>query len=163
METFHKLALALYLAPLIVAGVWDLRSYRIPNVVPAVLVGGFVVAAATATTEVLWLHHVLAFVIALAMGAVLFAVNALGGGDVKLMAATALWCGIGNLLPLLLTIGLAGGGLALLLLAVRSPMGQGLLAVRMATFPEIFSPGGRVPYGLAIMAGGISLAGSLPV
>jgi prepilin peptidase CpaA len=67
----------------------------------------------------------------------------LGGGDVKLLAASALWTGSAALLPFLTATALAGGLLA-------------------AVFLVFARRGGRrvaLPYGVAIAAGGLLVTG----
>ena len=75
----------------------------------------------------------------------------LGGGDVKLLAAGALWLGAAALGPFLLATVLAGGVLAVAFLLA------GLLRRRAAG-----AAAASLPYGIAIAAGGILVsAGAL--
>ena len=53
------------------------------------------------------------------LGAGLFALGLFGGGDVKLIAAMALWTGFADLARFLLVMGAAGGLLGLVLLLKR--------------------------------------------
>jgi prepilin peptidase CpaA len=78
-------------------------------------------------------------------GAVLFRFGLFGGGDVKLLAAGALWIGAASAGSYLFATALAGGLLALGFLVwtlVASAIGKG------ARRPSL-------PYGVAISAGGI--------
>ena len=77
-----------------------------------------------------------------AFGALLFRFGLFGGGDVKLLAAGALWMGAGSALPFLASTALAGGALALGLLLWIGLAGRG------ARRPTL-------PYGVAIAAGGV--------
>lgn len=78
-------------------------------------------------------------------GAGLFAAGALGGGDVKLLAAASLWLGLAHIPAFLMATALAGGVLALAKLVERR-IGVG-------------GPGTEsLPYGLAIALGGIVAA-----
>ncbi|MBA3898483.1 MAG: prepilin peptidase [Sphingomonadaceae bacterium] len=71
----------------------------------------------------------------------LFALGAMGGGDVKLVAALALWFSLPLFVPLLMVMAIAGGVLTLaLLIAHRARRAEGR--------PEI-------PYGIAISLGGL--------
>ena len=87
-------------------------------------------------------------------GAMLFARGLIGGGDVKLFSAAALWVGAGGLAPLLAVTGLLGGVLAVLCL---TPLGARVGAGRRcapnpaAAVPGVGS-GTPVPYGAAIAA-----------
>ncbi len=90
----------------------------------------------------------------------------LGGGDIKLLAALAIWSGIADLPSLLLVVGLAGGGLALLyiltprLLSVVTLASAALSEVGGQAAPQLlraFDLSRGLPYGIAIAAGGIWL------
>jgi len=89
-----------------------------------------------------------------AVGALLFARGYLGGGDVKLLAAAALWAGPSLLPSLLIVTGLLGGVLALILL---SPVGAHLVTGARAQLgftetPEAAISSTPVAYGIAIAA-----------
>lgn len=71
----------------------------------------------------------------------LFALGAMGGGDVKMLAAVALWLSPPLLFPMLFVMAVAGGLLA----------GGMLVAQKMKGSKKIL----EVPYGVAIAAGGI--------
>ena len=119
-DTYAALPLALALL-LVLAGVEDARRRAIAN---------WKNAAVALLAPVWWwaqgLHPwpdvaaqlaVFAGVFALFLGA--FAAGWMGGGDVKLIAALALWLPLGGMMGLLVTMSLLGGGLTLLLLAER--------------------------------------------
>lgn len=157
---------AVYAAPLLVAALWDLRHFRIPNVLTALMALAFVPAALLAPQPVDWLAHVGAGAAVFAAGAVLFALRMLGGGDVKLAAAVALWLGSATL-PFLAVMAVAGGVLALGLLAGRRLL-AGVLALTVrtperVTLPRILLQGEGIPYGLAIAFGGLVVAAQLPL
>lgn len=92
-------------------------------------------------------------------GAALFARGLVGGGDVKLLAAAALWAGAGALPQLLALTALTGGALALLFL---SPLGSRLIAVRRVG-PAMAGDGmlrlghTPIPYGVAIAAAALAV------
>jgi len=85
--------------------------------------------------------HAAAAVAVFAVGAALFALGVWGGGDVKLCAALALLTGFSDLPRFLFVMAVAGGVVALAVLALRGR-----------------AAGGQVPYGLAIAAAGIDWA-----
>lgn len=89
---------------------------------------------------------VAAAVLVFAGGAVAFQLRLLGGGDVKLLAAAALWLGAGTLAPFLLGTALAGAALAVLFL-IWNWIGPRRLGD--ATH--------NLPYGVAIAVAGILL------
>ena len=79
--------------------------------------------------------------LAFAVFAGLFALGAMGGGDVKLIGALALWFAPLDLLRLLIAMSLIGGALTLLMLVRQK-------ALKLPGKPEI-------PYGIAIALAGL--------
>jgi prepilin peptidase CpaA len=134
------------------AAITDALSRRIPNRLSAALalLGLARIAVALAGGELAASSLDLAAALAIfALAALAFRFGALGGGDVKLLAAGALWLGAAALGPYLLATVLAGGALAVLFVA-----GRLVLPARTA--------GASLPYGVAIAAGGIlTTAGAL--
>ncbi|MAS43714.1 MAG: hypothetical protein CML46_03965 [Rhodobacteraceae bacterium] len=111
--------IAVALTPLLVAAaVWDLRRMRIPNKLNAAMALLFVVLGPlTLPPEALgW--RALGAVIVLALGFGLFALRRMGGGDVKMLGACALFVAPATvalalqLLAVGLLVGLAGVRLA---------------------------------------------------
>ena len=79
--------------------------------------------------------------VAFAIFAGIFALGAMGGGDVKLIAALALWLPLSPFLTLLVVMSLAGGAVTLLMMAERRiRRGSGVL---------------EIPYGVAIAFAGL--------
>ncbi|MFA7430338.1 MAG: prepilin peptidase [Rhodospirillaceae bacterium] len=159
------LVLAAFMAPLAVAAVWDAWKFKIPNLLTGPLAVAFVPAALLAPGPVDWLWHLGAGAAVLTVGAVLFALRKMGGGDVKLAAACALW--MGPLTPVfLLIMAVLGGVVALGLLFARrfAPVVLSALPNPGAvTLPRALLPGEAVPYGVAIAAAGLILAHRLPL
>jgi prepilin peptidase CpaA len=155
----------LHLAPLGVALCWaavsDLRARRVPNaIVGFVLLSGLVVTILD--------RGVLSALSGIAALAIIVAalyrpwtLGGIGGGDVKLAAATGVWVGLGGLPWFALATALAGGVVALVCFAfagkaARADMKANLtLAVMRAEMPEV--PTHRthvsVPYAVAILVG----------
>jgi prepilin peptidase CpaA len=142
----------------------DYSRLIIPNRVSlavAALYPAHVVASAGAVD---WQGATLLAAAAFAIGAVLFALRVIGGGDVKFMSAVVLWVGPALFWPFIVVTTLAGGllGLALMVgnrywptLAVRViGMASG---VESAALPEAL----HIPYGVAIAAGGLFAAARL--
>ena len=91
-------------------------------------------------------------VVVFAAGAAAFAAGALGGGDVKLLAAVSLFAGPAGLVNFLVVTALVGGLLGLAILAGASlgqPAVAGSLRARLRA---------DLPYGPAIAAGGLWIA-----
>jgi prepilin peptidase CpaA len=101
----------------LVAAATDLRSRRIPNwlTLPALPVG---IAAQTIYGDGFW-QGVLGAGGGFALLFVLFALGALGAGDVKLFAAVGSFVGIRNLAVVFVLVGLIGG-LAAVVVALRA-------------------------------------------
>ena len=75
----------------------------------------------------------------------LFALGWMGGGDVKLLGALALWLPLVPLLRMLIAMSVLGGVLTLIVIAVHRFR-------KLETSPE-------VPYGVAIAAAGLWVIG----
>jgi prepilin peptidase CpaA len=152
-------------AILAVAAVSDLRTRRIPNwlTLPAIPVG---VTAQAMFGDGLW-AGLAGFGAALAAFFLLFAVGAMGAGDVKLFAAVGAFVGIRHLLVVFVMIGLAGG-IAALIVAFRAGALTRVLRNTGAIAGSLFggrweelrrrsdlnqSGALRLPYGAAIAAG----------
>ena len=142
---FTELLLGLLAILLLVAAVIDVRTFTISNklnLCVALLAPLYWISTALP----LWPHAA----IQLAVGAGVFAVfaaafyaGAMGGGDVKLAAALALWFSPASTVKFLVLMSLAGGVLTLLVLAAHK------LRHREGR-PEI-------PYGVAIAFGGLAI------
>jgi prepilin peptidase CpaA len=112
------LAAAATIVLLLAAALSDVTRYRIPNAIVYAIAAFAVGAIANfAWPAIVW--PVLAGVAMFLLGAVLFAFGLFGGGDVKLVAAMALWTGFADLPRFLLIMGAAGGLLGLVLLLKR--------------------------------------------
>jgi len=146
-------ALPLLAGPLLVGAAWDLARFRIPNLVPAVLVALFPAAAwLTGWSGFAWGDHLLGGALGLALGLLAFGLRAMGGGDAKLFAAAALWVGLERLVVLMITTSLAGGVLTIALLALRQRGFGAYLAAKGAAFP-VLERKAPIPYGVAIAVG----------
>lgn len=166
MASVHALLLGLYVVPVALAMGWDAVAYRIPNWTIGVLVAGFPLAALMLPEGLPWLEHVGAAALVFAVGIGLFAFRLAGGGDIKLLAAVALWVGWRHLLDLVVLMGVLGGVMVVLLLIVRRWLPP-LLAMHptAATLvvPRVFRDGESVPYGLAIGIAALMLTPELAV
>lgn len=132
---------------LVAAAIGDARRFIIPNWLCAA-VAVLSLPYWWATGAAFWPGYALQVGLAAAAFALfagLFAAGLMGGGDVKLIAALALWLPVGRFAEMMVFVAIAGG---LLTLAV-------LVRHRVTTRP------GRpeVPYGLAIVAGAALVLG----
>jgi prepilin peptidase CpaA len=113
-------------ALLLAASVSDVLRLRIPNPIPLGLLALFAVELLLRTSPAAPVDHLMAMGLALVILLPLFALDMLGGGDVKLLAVVALWLGMTKLAPLLILVGVVGAIFALLWLALRWLVRTGL-------------------------------------
>ena len=140
---------------MIFAAVSDMLTMRISNrLVGLVVLSFFVLAFAVGLPlETIGLH-LLAGAAVLLVAFSFFALRWIGGGDAKLMAATALWFGFGELLPYVIYASLLGGALTLLLLLVRRwPLPAAL--GRQDWIARLHNAGTGIPYGIALALAGL--------
>lgn len=139
----------------IIAGLHDLITMKIPNWISGLLILGFFPAALALglPLSVVGLSVGLA-VAALFVGAGMFALRWLGGGDAKLMAAVMLWLGMSGALPFLLQTAMMGGGLCLVLILARVHL-QVYAMNAPVWVSRLMEPKGDVPYGVAIAVGAL--------
>ena len=141
--SLSTLFLAILALLLLLAAVGDLRSREISNW----LNGAIALLAIPFWWSVgLSLWPDMALQVGVAFGlfmlfALLFQLGAMGGGDVKMIGALALWLPAGAVLHLLIIMSLAGGALTMVMLA-RKKLAKSEVEL-------------EVPYGVAIAFGGL--------
>ncbi len=141
---------------LLAAAFTDLTRYRIPNGLVVAIVIVFAVGAAFnfAWPALAW--SAAAAVGMFLLGAGLFAFGLFGGGDVKLIAAMALWTGVADLPRFLFVMSAAGGLLGVIWLVRRrlrsAPAVSQASSALAASAPKIPN---RIPYGVAIAVAGL--------
>jgi prepilin peptidase CpaA len=142
-----NIAVAILAAMLVIAATGDLRERRIPNklnaaiallAVPFWWLSGYAIWPDMATQIALAAAVFLFF-------ALLFQFGAMGGGDVKLLGALALWLPLASMVKLVVIMSLAGGVLTLLMLVRHKARKSGDKL--------------EVPYGVAIAFAGMWLIG----
>jgi prepilin peptidase CpaA len=149
----------------------DIRSRRIPNrLVGALVVVGFAAAATVLREPVGLTGAVTGFGLALAMWGPFWLLRILGAGDVKLAAAIGVWLGPAGVVEASVLAALAGGVLALGVLARRGRLGgiavslalwAGALRRGRITKPLASNTTEVLPYGVALAVGAV-LTGWLP-
>jgi prepilin peptidase CpaA len=145
-----QVVLYLFIALLGWAAFEDARDYLIPNRICAAVAALFPVYVFSSGNLALLLPSIAVGLGVLVFGIILFRHGLIGGGDVKLMAAVALWAGPTLVLPSIFLTGVAGGFLSLAMIAPRL----------FARAGGIFA-GPPVPYGIAVAAGGLYVASRL--
>lgn len=151
----HLVAFGVLLA---LAAGCDVFRRRVPNpIIVALLLGGL--ASHVATDG--WRAAAAAAAVALMIGALLvvpWSIRIIGGGDLKLVAATAAWMGPGRIGAFVLATALVGGVLAVpFLRGLRATRDELLVAAAQA---RVAGPGAgapirarRVPLAVAIALG----------
>lgn len=134
---------------LVVAAVEDAARLRISNLTSGLILAGAVAAAFIEGLETGVWQNIVVFAALLAVGTPLFAAGKLGGGDVKLLAASGLWFDLMGALEMLVYVFLAGGALAVLMLLLRAFGWSEAARTRV----HLLKRGGGIPYGVAIAAG----------
>src|SRR5690606_40822661 len=123
MDQLSFILLAVMPVLAVVAALHDLTTMKIPNWISIALVVGFFPAALALGLPLSVVGVCAGMALAaLFIGAGMFALNWIGGGDAKLLAAATLWMGLSGTLHFLLFTGLAGGPFCKLLLTARSPL-----------------------------------------
>jgi len=147
--------LSAFPAALIIAALNDIYEFKIPNWVSIVLFCSYLVAGLGlgARADVM-IEGLLLGCGALAIGFALFALRIIGGGDAKLLAASAPWIGLSALGGFMVNVALAGAALAGALLLFRRMPALPIYAqtpwlLRLHQRPK------DIPYGVAIASGGL--------
>ena len=142
---FSWILLGLLAASLLACCWWDLKTRTIPNWLNLAIALGavaFWIAVGLPVWPEVALRLAVAFVTFWVFAAA-FAMGAMGGGDVKLVAAIALWLPASSVLALLFIMSVAGGALTLAM----------LIRHKLARKGERL----EIPYGVAIAFGGLWL------
>lgn len=147
------IASATFCGFLALAAASDLRSRRIPNLLcVALALAALVLAWPVSQAE--WLSRAGSALTVGSAALALYLVRGMGGGDVKLLAAVALWIPMGGL-PLFVTaLAAAGTAQALAVLAVR----------RRETAVAGAAPAAHadMPYAVSVAVAGLAWALSMP-
>ena len=142
------LAVILFLL-LLLASIEDLWRLEIEDWLSAgVALGAFLALAVAGPAAGLW-QNLLLFALVLGIGTLLFVQGWMGGGDVKLLAACALWFDLSHGWKMLVAVAISGGLESLL-----------IMSLRLFTWPESIRrqivwlrKHEGLPYGVAISAG----------
>lgn len=138
---------------MLAAALSDAKKLIISNRLCLLLAALFPLYVITAPHEMDWLQNVAVAGVVLLIGFAMFALGLLGGGDVKMLAAAALWAGPKLIATLLVYTTLAGGILALVFACAALVRGLMNKTDSFGAVPWHKTP---VPYGLAIACGGVS-------
>ena len=168
-------SLTIFSALLVWAAVSDFRRYIIPNQVSLGALALYPVYVLSSPEVVHWQWALVMAGVFFAVGFVMYLVRAMGAGDAKLLPVVMLWVGpkdftvfilvlIGGSFVLALVVGVRTAlaqiratereqGGAAVAVSPLGRLGRLLLELRHVPFLKI-----QVPYGVAIAAGGITVA-----
>jgi prepilin peptidase CpaA len=155
-----------FLSLIVLAGVSDLRTRRIPNALTVTGLGIALALRGASGVEPL-VSGLMGAVIAFAPAVALVALGGLGGGDAKLLAAVGAFVGPAGLPTTLFVTAVIGGAMGAIAVIRCGAFGFTVTRLRsilatpfgMATvpLPRLGAPGAiAIPYGVAIGAGALA-------
>jgi prepilin peptidase CpaA len=130
----------------------DLLTMTIPNRLSVILLTAFVaIAPLSGISAYDFLLHFGAAAATFGFCFALFALGIMGGGDAKILTASAVWFGFTeSLLVYIVYVGIFGGFLSLIVLMLRA--NHNLIIVSRLPVPQTMLHAKKVPYGIAIGA-----------
>ncbi|MGB8894515.1 MAG: prepilin peptidase [Pseudolabrys sp.] len=135
----------------------DLLTMTISNRLSMALAGGFfLLTLITGMSLYAFGMHLAAAAVVLVIAFVFFSQGWIGGGDAKLVVATALWFGFDYLLDYLIYASLFGGALTLAIIQFRKLPLPAVLA-RQTWILRLHETGAGVPYGIALAAAALAI------
>lgn len=154
-DTAVHLCLLAVSAVLVIAAWRDVRDLIIPNYVSLALVALYPFYLGITPMPVDWQASLIGAAIVLVLGFAAFARGWLGGGDAKLLAATALWFEPHLLIAFLFKTALIGMTMSILVLA-KVHVGIAYAAERLgAPRLRLMLLRDELPYGVAIAGGAL--------
>ena len=162
----HGVVIAILAVLLIAAAMDDLREFRIPNHLVVGIAALYPAHVLTSPQPVPWEAALFFAGIVFVVGIGFFAAHMMGGGDVKLMGAVAMWAAPQYLMTLFI-VTLAVALLMALANALRIAFSEARAAqnfsfgatVANLRYVPIFKM--QIPYGVGIAAGGLYVAARL--
>lgn len=134
----------------------DLRARRLPNRLVSAFCTLYVAHAwAAGASYGALAQHAAAALVVLLCATALFAAGGIGGGDVKLASALALWIGPHGALPAFVLVSIAGFAVALIGLVADRLASPAASSPAFACALQLFSARRGVPYGVALSACGV--------
>jgi len=147
--------IAVFVGLLIAAALNDLCVYRIPNWIVAGILALYPIFVFSTEIHVDWLWAMAGAIGAFAIGFALFSFGFMGGGDVKLISATALWAGPTHILEFLFVTAIIGGLMSIIMVTpARLALASAFDTIGLHRPREILLAN-VLPYGVAIAAGGV--------
>ena len=161
LASVNVASLVLFAAVLVWGATSDLLWLRIPNWVVVTIAALYPIYVLSAAQPVAWQGALVLAGLVFAIGFAMYSFRLLGGGDVKLLAAVALWAGPLQITAFMLSTAIIGG-----LLAIVATTPLRLLLPYMAAATGVDADVRQlmklqIPYGVAIAAGGLFVAARL--
>lgn len=128
---------------------FDVTRFLIPNWLVGALLITYPLAVYWSPAPVDWKMALLGMAAVFAVGYVVFAMHWMGGGDIKLITACALWVGWRNLPEFLILVALLGGLFSLLVWGTRKALSYAGATPTL----RLLRDGEPIPYGVAIAIG----------
>ena len=146
MMTF---AIAIILSAMLLAvAMFDITKFIIPNWLNFAFIALYPIFLIATPQEIEWWWSLAAMGCFFGVGLLIFQLNIMGGGDVKLLIALSLWIGWQGqtLMQFGLLVSIVGGVLALFLIVAR------LIAAKSGktNLPRVLEKNAPIPYGVAI-------------
>src|SRR5438552_320732 len=114
----------LFLLIHVLIGLYDFSFFRIPNLFLGMLLVLYAFYAPLYLEFDVILKALIIFAVVFIVSFSLYALKIIGAGDAKYLAVSSLWFGVRGIVPFLFIVSLVGGGLALIYLIFRDPMGR---------------------------------------
>lgn len=143
---------------------FDFTRYIIPNWLNLVLLALYPAMVWMAPVAIDWKMAMVGALILFVVGYIMFMLNWIGGGDVKLFAVLALWVGLQTLPEYVMVVALLGGGLSIGVIMLRKILEVYYKPKEGKDLPRVLRHGQPLPYGLAIASGflGYLWTGNIP-
>jgi prepilin peptidase CpaA len=128
---------------------FDITQFIIPNTISIILIGLWPIYVLVAPHDVNWMLSIAVMGGIFLFGLLIFTLNIMGGGDVKLFTALSLWIGWNPyiLIQFFTWMALAGGVLALFKIVVKFTAKK---LKKQKHLPHFLKVENDIPYGLAI-------------
>jgi len=129
----------------------DITRFIIPNLLVLSIILLYPVLLYIAPVMPDWKMGLLIGVASFIVGFAVFALNLMGGGDIKLFTIAAIFVGKANFYDFIFLVSLLGGAVAIILLIMR-PMIPLIAAKikKLEQIPKVLTIGQPAPYGVAI-------------
>lgn len=146
----------IFCGTMIYAAISDLLFMKISNIACLFLATSFIILALLYGLPLKDIGlHIIAGSVVLIICFGLFSINAMGGGDAKLISATALWTGFSMVLvQYLLISAITGGILTLCILLLRRLVNRNKIE-HIAFLYRLTDPAKGIPYGIALAIAGL--------